>query len=192
MYGKGKQLSRLPNTNAKIHITAERSAEVLPFMKNLLDRTDLEILSILQENARTPIKTIAGRVFISPPTVAARIDAMEKAGIILGYHAKISDSILGHPVRAFINLEVTPERKAELYPFLDACPGVIECSHVTGEYSLLMQTVFDSTDSLDKFISRLQDFGRTKTQIVFSTVVEHRGFRLLEEVDTPKDTDKNE
>ena len=55
-----------------------------------------------------------------------------------------------------------------------------------------MQTVFDSTDSLDKFISRLQDFGRTKTQIVFSTIVEHRGFRLLEEEDTPKDTDKNE
>ena len=116
MYGKRKPLSRFSNTNAKIHITAERSAEVLPFMKNLLDRTDLEILSILQENARTPIKTIAARVFISPPTVAARIDEMEKAGIILGYHAKISDSILGHPVRAFINLEVTPERKAERSP----------------------------------------------------------------------------
>ena len=147
-------------------------------MKMLLDQTDIEILKILEENARTPIKAIAARVFISPPTVTARIDAMEKAGILLGYHAEISESILGHPVRAFINLEVSPDRRAELYPFLEACPDVVECSHVTGEYSVLIQTVFESTDGLDKFIGKLQNFGRTKTQIVFSSVVRHRGFRL--------------
>ena len=147
-------------------------------MKHSLDKTDIAILNLLQKNARTPIKTIAEKVFISPPTVAARIEAMEKAGIILGYHTKISDTVLGHPVRAFINLEVAPDRKSELYPFLQNSSEVIECSHVTGEYSVLIQTVFESTDLLDKFISRLQSFGRTKTQIVFSSVVEHRGFSL--------------
>ena len=147
-------------------------------MKHSLDKTDIAILNLLQKNARTPIKTIAEKVFISPPTVAARIEAMEKAGIILGYHTKISDTVLGHPVRAFINLEVAPDRKSELYPFLQNSPEVIECSHVTGEYSVLIQTVFESTDQLDKFISRLQSFGRTKTQIVFSSVVEHRGFQI--------------
>ena len=147
-------------------------------MKHSLDKIDIAILNLLQKNARTPIKTIAEKVFISPPTVAARIEAMEKAGIILGYHTKISDTVLGHPVRAFINLEVAPDRKSELYPFLQNSPEVIECSHVTGEYSVLIQTVFESTDLLDKFISRLQSFGRTKTQIVFSSVVEHRGFQI--------------
>lgn len=147
-------------------------------MKHSLDKIDIAILNLLQKNARTPIKTIAEKVFISPPTVAARIEAMEKAGIILGYHTKISDTVLGHPVRAFINLEVAPDRKSELYPFLQNSSEVIECSHVTGEYSVLIQTVFESTDLLDKFISRLQSFGRTKTQIVFSSVVEHRGFQI--------------
>ncbi len=148
-------------------------------MKHELDKIDIAILNILKENARTPIKTIAEQVFTSAPTVASRISAMEKAGVILGYQATISDTaVLGHPVRAFINLEVAPDRKAELYPFLSECPDVIECSHVTGEYSVLIQTVFESTDQLDKFISRLQGFGRTKTQIVFSTMVHHRSFRI--------------
>lgn len=147
-------------------------------MKTTLDKTDIEILKILKENARTPIKSIAGRVFISPPTVAARIEAMEKAGIILGYHAKINDCVLGHPVRAFINLEISPENKDELYTILRGCPDVIECCHVTGEYSLLIQTIFENTEGLDKFISKIQSYGRTKTQIVFSSVVEHRGFNL--------------
>ncbi len=147
-------------------------------MKNTLDRADLEILKILKGNARTPVKTIAAKVFLSAPTVAARISAMEKAGIIRGYRAEINESVLGHPVHAFINLEVAPERRTELYPFLDASPNVVECSHVTGEYSVLIQGTFESTDALDKFIGRLQDFGRTKTQIVFSNVVRYRGFSL--------------
>ncbi len=148
-------------------------------MKHELDKIDIAILNILKENARTPVKAIAERVFTSAPTVAARIGAMEKAGVILGYQANISDTaVLGHPVRAFINLEVAPDRKAELHPFLSECPDVIECNHVTGEYSVLIQTVFESTDQLDKFISHLQGFGRTKTQIVFSTMVQHRSFRI--------------
>ncbi len=148
-------------------------------MKNNLDRIDIAILNILKDNARTPIKTIAEKLFISAPTAAARISAMEKAGVILGYHATISErAVLGHPVRAFINLEVTPDRKATLTPFLSECPDVIECSHITGEYSVLIQTIFESTDHLDKFISKLQEFGRTKTQIVFSTIVHHRSFRI--------------
>ena len=148
-------------------------------MKHMLDKIDIAILNILKDNARTPIKTIADRIFVSAPTVAARISNMEKSGIILGYQAIINDkSVLGHPVRAFINVEITPDRKNELYPFLQNCPDVIECSHVTGEYSVLIQAVFESTDLLDKFISRLQSFGRTKTQIVFSTMVHRRSFRI--------------
>ena len=147
-------------------------------MKNAVDKTDLEILKILKENARTPVKTIAEKVFLSAPTVAARISSMEKAGVIRGYRTEISESVLGHPVHAFINLEVAPERRSELYPFLEGSECVLECCHVTGEYSVLIQSIFDDTDALDRFISRLQDFGRTKTQIVFSTVVKNRGFSL--------------
>ena len=151
-------------------------------MKHTLDKIDIAILNILKDNARTPIKAIADKLFISAPTVTARINIMEKAGIILGYHTIINDkAVLGHPVRAFINAEISPDKKTELYPFLAECPDVIECSHVTGEYSVLIQAVFESTDLLDKFISRLQSFGRTKTQIVFSTMVHRRSFRIEDE-----------
>jgi Lrp/AsnC family leucine-responsive transcriptional regulator len=45
---------------------------------------------------------------------------------------------------------------------------------VTGDYSMLIETLFESTAQLDHFINELQQFGRTKTQIVFSTSVEQR------------------
>lgn len=45
---------------------------------------------------------------------------------------------------------------------------------VTGDYSMLIETLFETTAQLDHFINELQQFGRTKTQIVFSTSVEQR------------------
>lgn len=45
---------------------------------------------------------------------------------------------------------------------------------MTGDYSMLIETLFETTAQLDHFINELQQFGRTKTQIVFSTSVEQR------------------
>jgi Lrp/AsnC family leucine-responsive transcriptional regulator len=55
------------------------------------------------------------------------------------------------------------------------CPNVIECDCVTGNYSMLLKVVFPSTTELDTFIGQLQKFGKTSTQIVFSTPVAPRG-----------------
>ena len=46
---------------------------------------------------------------------------------------------------------------------------------MTGEYSMLIEVEFIDTEELDEFINNLQQYGKTRTQIVFSTPVEHRG-----------------
>ena len=147
-------------------------------MNILLDSIDIAILKILQKDGRASIKSIAEQVYVSSPTVATRIEAMEKGGIILGYSVKINENIMGNPVKAFVNLELLPKQKEELYSFLRGSSNVIECSHVTGEYSVLIKSIFKNTEELERFIGKLQDFGRTKTQIVFSSVIDHRGFSL--------------
>lgn len=143
-----------------------------------LDSIDKKIIDILQKNARTPIKEIAKEVFLSSPAVSARIEKLEKSGIIIGYQAQINPFLFGYNIRAFINLEVEPFQKKEFYPFIQAIPNVIECNCVTGDYSMLISVVFQTTVQLDHFINELQNFGRTKTQIVFSTSVEHRGIAI--------------
>ncbi len=143
-------------------------------MEHKLDNIDKKIIEILQKNARTPVKEIAKEVFLSSPAVSARIDHLEKSGVITGYHAQLNPEFLGYHIKAFINLEVEPFQKKEFYPFIQDIPNVIECNCVTGEYSMLIEVGFQSTVELDHFINVLQKFGRTKTLIVFSTSVEHR------------------
>ena len=145
-----------------------------------MDNIDRRILTILQENARTPLKAIAEQVFLSSPAVSARIERLEQAGYITGYQAQLSCAAMGYQIKAFINLEVEPSQKPEFYPYIAGCPNVMECDCVTGDYSMLIKVCFHPTQELDQFINQLHRFGRTRTQIVFSTPVEHRGIPAME------------
>ena len=129
-----------------------------------MDKIDRKILSLLQENARYPLKYLAQKVFLSSPAVSTRIERLEKAGILTGYHATIDPVALGYHITAFINLT-----------YVKDCPNVLECNCVTGTYSIMLKVAFPSTMELDTFIGHLQRFGNTQTQIVFSTAVPPRG-----------------
>lgn len=139
-----------------------------------VDETDLQILSLLRENARMTVKNIAEKTFLSPTAISARIEKLEEQGYIEKYCARVNPRAFGYNVKAFINLEVEPVRKKEFYPYIRSCLNVVECNCVTGDYSMLIEVLFCTTDELDRFINDLQHFGKTKTQIVFSTSVEHR------------------
>lgn len=138
------------------------------------DKIDKKIIKLLMGNARMSVKDIAKEVFLSSPAVSARIDRLQKEGIIKGYHASVDYISFGYNIKAFVNLEVKPEDKKDFYPFIKKIPNVIECSCVTGDYSMLIEVVYKYTEELDHLINELQKFGRTKTLIAFSTSVEHR------------------
>lgn len=133
-----------------------------------MDHIDRKIIDILQNNARSPLKEIADHVFLSSPAVSARIARLESSGTISGYQAQVDAPKLGYMVKAFINLDMDPQRKPEFYPYIQNCPHVVECNCVTGDYSMLIEVLFSTTQELDQFINHLQQFGRTRTQIVFS------------------------
>lgn len=140
-----------------------------------MDKIDLKLIELLQKNARYSLKYLAKEVFLSTPAVSARILKLEESGIITGYSAQVNPLKLGYNIKAFINLEMSPKLKPEFYPFIAACPNVLECNCVTGKYSMLMKVAYHTTVELDSFINELQKFGNTETQIVFSTSVENRG-----------------
>lgn len=143
-----------------------------------MDHIDEQIITWLQKNARTSLKELSEAVFLTTPAVSNRIERLERDGIITGYSAKINPLKLGYHITAFINMELEPIQKAEFYPFINSVTNVVECNCVTGNYSMLMKAVFPSTMELDTFIGQLQMFGKTQTQIVFSTPVEPRGLNI--------------
>lgn len=143
-------------------------------MKKQLDSVDRKILHILQKNARTSLKDIASQVYLSSPATSARIDRLEQEGYILGYHMCVNKEKLGNRIRAFVNVQVSPGKKDDFLELARSCNNVIECSCITGDDAMLLEVAYSDTGELESFVSQAQKYGKTQTQIVFSTVIEHR------------------
>ena len=139
-----------------------------------IDDVDKQILKLMKEDARVSLKTLSSHTYLSSTAISARIEKLERAGYIQGYFTKINSEKFGLDIKAFISLELEPIQKKDFYPYIRSCENVVECHCVTGEYSMLLKVLFASTAELDQFINELQHFGKTKTQIVFSTAVETR------------------
>lgn len=147
-----------------------------------MDDIDKKIVQTLQKNARASLKNIAENTFLSSPAVSSRIEKLEREKIISGYHAAVDPMKLGYHIIAFVNLDVSPIDKIQFYAYMESIPNVLECNCVTGDYSMLIKVAFQSTMELDIFIGQLQKYGKTSTQIVFSTPVGPRGVDVMAEL----------
>lgn len=143
-----------------------------------MDSTDRKILALLQKNARMTVKELAERVSLSAPSVAARIQKMEESGVISGYHAVINTEMAGYPIRAFIQVQVKVKRRADFFKHVKRRREVVACHCITGDYDMLIEGVFPRTRDISSFVESLQEFGETKTYIVFSEIIEHRGLQI--------------
>ena len=139
-----------------------------------MNTADKTISKRLAANARISVKQLAQEVFLSSPAVSARIERLEKKGVIKGYQAILDHEALDLHILAFVNIAVAPEKKETLILYASSCPNVLECHHITGEYSLVFKVCFGSTVDLEAFVGRLQNYGKTQTQVVFSTPIEPR------------------
>lgn len=67
-----------------------------------LDIHDAKILEMLQKDSRVSLKELAEGAKLTPPTVSARMKALEEMGVITGYHVDIPPESLGQRVMFFV------------------------------------------------------------------------------------------
>ncbi len=147
----------------------------------IMDKTDVIIMNELQKNARCSLKELEAKCFITSPAIAIRINRLEKNGIIKKYQAIVDLPKLDYHVKAFIRLQLDPNLEPDFYQFVSHSAHVLQCDCVTGDYSQLLQVAFSNTGALDSFVNEVSKFGKTSTQIVFSTSVDNRGPKISSE-----------
>src|ERR1700704_2073207 len=82
-----------------------------------LDRIDRRILSDLQSNGRMTNVELAERAGISAPPCLRRVRALERPGIIKGYHAELSPEALGYSVSVFALVGLNSQAETDLKAF---------------------------------------------------------------------------
>ena len=74
-----------------------------------VDELDTRILRLLLERPRTSVREYARILGVARGTLQARLDRLERDGVITGTGPSLSPAALGHPVLAFVHIEVTDE-----------------------------------------------------------------------------------
>lgn len=137
-----------------------------------LDDVDGRILGILRHRPRTPVAEIARLAGVARGTAQARIDRLERTGVITGYGPDIDAVAVGFGVSAFVTLEITQGQDHAVVEHLETVPEVLEVHAVTGPGDLLCRVVARSNAHLDEVIQRMlaaPGAGRTVTQLSLNT-----------------------
>ena len=107
-----------------------------------LDRIDHAILDSLQKEGRISNAALAEKVGLSQSACSRRLDHLEKAGIIRGYHARLSNAALGYKMTAIVHISLSGQFEKTLSDFESAikrCPNVLSCHLMSGEYDYIVR-----------------------------------------------------
>ncbi|MEL6700928.1 MAG: Lrp/AsnC family transcriptional regulator [Pseudomonadota bacterium] len=144
-----------------------------------IDALDRKILRELQTNARVPVAELARRVGLSKTPVAARIKAMEDAGLITGYRALLSPLQMGLSHVAFVQVKMVDTRETALRAFNDAAravPEIEECYMIAGGFDYLLKVrtrdMAEYRRVVGDVISTLPGIYTTSTFVAMEAVVE--------------------
>jgi Lrp/AsnC family leucine-responsive transcriptional regulator len=148
-----------------------------------LDGIDRRILALLQENAKLPQAEVAKAVGLTAPSVNERIRKLERSGFIRGYAALLDERKLGYDITAFIEVFIEhPKFEEEFIGIMGTLDEVLECHHITGEFSILLKVrVTDMTAFRRLLIEKLNSVRgvrQTRTLMVLATSKEAHRIRV--------------
>jgi Lrp/AsnC family leucine-responsive transcriptional regulator len=155
-----------------------------------MNQTDLEIIDLLQRDARATQAQIAKAVGLSQPAVAERVRKLEERGVIQGYVARVDPAALGLDVTAFVGVTIEHPKYFEAFGReIETMEEVLEAHRVAGEDSYLLKVRTKNTSTLDQLlVERLRmipGVSRTQTTIVLSSIKESTRLRPL--TDPPRE-----
>ena len=140
----------------------------------LLDGVNVRILAELRDSPRLSMAELARRVGMSAPAVTERVQRLQQAGVIVGYHLDIDPAAVGLPVTAFARIRPMPGSLPKIAELAAEIPEVTECYRITGEDCFLVKLHAPAIDQLEAILDRFLVYGNSTTSIVVSTPVPRR------------------
>ena len=146
-----------------------------------LDKIDLGILRILQENSKITNLDLSKKIGLSPAPTLERVKKLENSGIIESYHAQVSPTAIGLNVKTFVLVSLAWHKENALNHFLDKVKvigEITECYIITGEADFLMKIVCKDIPTYEqllfKTLSQIEEIERLKTLMTLSTVKDEK------------------
>lgn len=123
-----------------------------------LDRIDIQILNILQEDASTPLRKLAVQVHSSAATCQRRIAQLRASGVLVKDVALVDRVRVGRPLTAFVTVQLEQQNTALLKMFESLMreeASVMACYEVAGEFDFMLVVTAVSMQEFQAFTRRV-------------------------------------
>jgi len=142
-----------------------------------LDAKDRRILELVQHDATLAQAEIARRVGLSTAAVNERLKKLRHAGVIRRFTAIVDPAAVGATITAFVEVFLEhPRFEASFLAHVLQLREVLECHHITGEFSLLLKVRVRDMRALQRLLlgglSARKGVRQTRTVMVLSTAKE--------------------
>ncbi|MBL7700475.1 MAG: Lrp/AsnC family transcriptional regulator [Chitinophagaceae bacterium] len=154
-------------------------------MLTSLDRDDLQILQLLQHDARLTTKEIADKIGKSVSPVYERIRRLQSDGVIQQYVAVLDKRKIGKSLTAYTHVQLKEHADHMMKTFeqeVIKIPEVMECYHMTGQYDYLLKVAMGDMDEYYGFIidkiARLPNVGTVQSFFVLFEAKKETAYRI--------------
>lgn len=154
-------------------------------MSTELDRLDLAVLRIVVQQPKAGVREYARQLGVARGTVQARLDRLQRAGVLASYRPHIAPAAMGFAGLAYIHLQLAQGTLDETSRRLGEIPEVIEANAITGEADLLCQVVARDNADLERVVQAIiavPGVIRSRTEVVLSRRIEPRVTPLIEKL----------
>ncbi|AOY98912.1 AsnC family transcriptional regulator [Cupriavidus sp. USMAHM13] len=137
-----------------------------------MDDTDRQLLSLLRDDARTPVTALAKALRVSRATVQNRIAKLEQEGVIVGYTVRLKPEAEPHRIRAWMTVAVEGNKSREVLQALRGEPNVQALHTTNGRWDIIAELRADSLEAFDRTLDRvrmIEGISATETSILLST-----------------------
>lgn len=137
-----------------------------------MDDIDRQLLSLLRDDARASVASLAKVLRVSRGTVQNRLSKLESEGTITGYTVRLKPQVEGHRIRAFMTVAVEGNRSAAVLAALRGDPAVSALHSTNGRWDMVAELQADSLEAFDRVLGRirlLDGIANTETSLLLST-----------------------
>ncbi len=137
-----------------------------------MDDTDRQLISLLRDNARASVASLAKVLRVSRGTVQNRLSKLEADGTIVGYTARLRPQAEAHQIRALMTVAVEGNRIGHVLSALRGDPAVSALHTTNGRWDIVAELRADSLEAFDRVLGRirlLDGIANTETSLLLST-----------------------
>ena len=137
-----------------------------------MDKLDERIVTLLRQNGRRSVSDLAGETQTSRATVRARIEKMEKSGVILGYTVILRGDAASDAIRGVMTIEIEGHGTDRVIRSLGMIPEVSEIHTTNGRWDLIVMLSARALSDFDAVLRRVRlipGVMASETSLILST-----------------------